>query len=79
MRDARDSKIKERRKKRMVIPIIYFIAETTLAWLVLSLIQVDFNIKHWSIWSIIILLLSVSYSISKTIHVYRRQKDDPKN
>ena len=75
MRDAKDSKIKERRKKRMVIPIIYFLAETTLAWLILSLIQVDFNIQNWSIWSMIILLFSVLYSISKTIHVYRRQKD----
>ena len=79
MRDARDSKIKERRKKRMVIPIIYFLAETTLAWLILSLIQVNFNISHWAIWSMVILALSVSYSISKTVHVYKRQRDYPKD
>jgi len=69
------SKIKERRKKRMFIPALYFIAEMVLVWLVLSIIQVNFDILEWSLWSIIIFTLAMAYSLAKTVHVYKRQKN----
>ena len=69
------SKIKERRKKRMFIPALYFIAEMVLVWLVLSIIQVNFDILEWSLWSIIIFTLAMAYSLAKTVHIYKRQKN----
>jgi len=74
MRDAMDSKIKERRKKRVFMPLFYGIAEVVLVWLLLSVFHVDFNLFHWDIWSKIILGMSTFYSIAKTLHVYNRQK-----
>ena len=71
-------RVGERRKKRMVIPAIYFMVEITLFWLILSLIQLEFDIRDWSAWSIILFVIATLYSIFKTIHVYRRQKDYPK-
>ncbi len=69
----------ERRRKRVFIPIIYFIAEVTVAWLVLTLVQLNFNILEWSVWSIVLFVMVVSYSVLKTVHVYERQKDYPKD
>ncbi len=70
-------RIYERRRKRKFIPAIYFVAEVVLSWLILSLIQLDFNLFEWSAWSFIIFTISVIYSTFKTIHVYRRQKNYP--
>ena len=70
-----NSKIKERRKKRIFIPTLYFFTEIILAWLVLSLIQVDFDIRSWNLWSLIVFFIALSYSLAKTIHVYKRQKN----
>ena len=56
MRMKENSKIVERRKKRMFIPTLYFLAEMVLAWLVLSLIQVNFDIRNWGVWSLIVFL-----------------------
>jgi len=67
----------ERRKKRMFVPTIYFIAEIVLAWLALSLIQLNFNMKSWAIWSLIIFVGVFIYGLTKTIHVYKRQKNYP--
>ena len=77
MRNETHVRTGERRRKRMVIPTIYFIAEVVLAWLVLSLIQVNFNIEQWAIWSLLIFIGAVIYSMLKTINVYRRQKNYP--
>jgi len=59
----------------MFIPAFYFLAEMVLTWLVLSIIQVNFDIREWSLWSVIIFILAVAYSLSKTIYVYKRQKN----
>jgi len=72
--NMRDS---ERRKKRVLVPAFYFLAEMMVLWLVLSLIQLKFNPLIWNTWAIFIFMLVVSYSIAKTIHVYRRQKNYP--
>jgi len=37
----------ERRRKRLVLPMIYFLAEIIFLWLVLALIQVKFNMFDW--------------------------------
>ena len=69
----------ERRRKRIFIPIIYFIAEITVTWLILTLVQLNFNILEWSAWSIVLFIMVVSYSALKTVHVYERQKNYPEN
>jgi len=71
-RNVRDS---ERRKKRLIAPMFYFLTEMTLVWLVLSLIQLEFSVLEWSTWAIIIFFVIIIYSIAKTIHIYQRQKD----
>ena len=69
----------ERRRKRMIVPIIYFMAEIIVAWLMLVLIQLNFNIIEWSVWSILFFMMVIGYSALKTIHVYRRQRNYPEN
>ena len=75
MRNRKSRRVHERRKKRMIIPAVYFVAEVVLSWLILSLIQLNFNINTWSIWSLLIFIAVVVYSMFKTIHVYRRQRN----
>ena len=79
MYQKRGLRTDERRRKRMFIPLIHFMAEVAVAWLILTLIQLNFNILEWSIWSILIFMLVISYSALKTVHVYERQKDYPEN
>jgi len=67
----------ERRRKRLFLPIIYLIAEIVLAWLVLSLVQLEFDPSKWSIWAVVLFIIGIVYSIAKTLHVYKRQKDYP--
>lgn len=69
----------ERREKRLIVPIIYLLAEITVFWLVLSLIQLKFDLLEWSVWAIIIFILGIVYSIIKTVHIYERQKDYKKS
>jgi hypothetical protein len=70
--NVRDS---ERRKKRLIIPMFYFFAEITMVWLVLSLIQLKFNFFVWHTWAILIFMVVLLYSIAKTVHIYKRQKN----
>jgi len=79
VRTKRGIKIQERRKKRKFIPVVYFIVEITLVWLILSIIHVDFNIAHWDKGSIFIFVIIFIYSILKTLHIYERQKDYPED
>lgn len=65
----------ERRRKRTIIPIIYFLAEVILAWLVLALIQVEFNMFEWNSWAVGVFIIAVVYSTAKTMNVFKRQKD----
>ena len=67
----------ERRRKRIILPIIYFLAEAILVWLVLALIQVNFNVFEWSLWAIVIFSIGAIYSIIKTANVYQRQNEYP--
>lgn len=65
----------ERRRKRIIIPIIYFVAETILVWLVLALIQLNFNMFEWSVWGLGIFLVVLIYSITKTVNIFQRQSE----
>ena len=65
----------ERRRKRLITPIIYFLAEIIFYWLALSLIQLEFNFINWDIWAILIIIVTSIYSVMKTVHIYKRQKD----
>ena len=75
MRLDASNNVIERRKKRMFIPALYFIAEMVLVWLVLSIIQVQFDMREWSLWSVIVFTLAIAYFLAKTVHVYKRQKN----
>ncbi len=79
MYQDREIRTVERRRKRIFIPIVYFMAEITAVWLVLTLIELNFNILEWSIWTILVFILALSYSALKTVHVYNRQKDYPES
>jgi len=67
----------ERRRKRFILPIIYFLAEIIFLGLILALIQMKFNMFEWSFWAIGIFIVGGTYSIIKTIHIYKRQRDYP--
>lgn len=79
MSNHKNTKLREaeRRRKRLFLPIIYLIAEVVLAWLVLSLVQLEFDPSKWSIWAVVLFMIGLVYSISKTVHVFQRQKDYP--
>ena len=50
-------------------------AEVVFLWLILVLIQLNFNIFEWNILAIIVFSIGIMYSIMKTMHVYQRQQD----
>ncbi len=74
----KSSKIKERRKKRVFLPAIYFILELILIWLVFVILQISYNPLDWELWSQILMIIFGIYAFLKMLHVYRRQKDYPK-
>ncbi len=64
----------ERRRKRTFTPAIYFIAELTLGWIVISIVNLSFDIQIWKGVSHIVFLAIFAYSGYKTHHIYKRQK-----
>ena len=64
----------EKRRKRTFTPIIYMFAELTLAWIILSVINVSFQVQTWEMWSHIALLFVFIYSGYKTFVDINRQK-----
>jgi len=65
----------ERRRKRLTTPLLFFLAELILAWLILSIINLSFDITVWGIWSYIALSIAFLYSVNKTFRIYKRQKN----
>jgi len=65
----------ERRRKRVFVPIVYFILEIILAWLILSIINVSFDIYFWALWSYYVWFGVFLYSMFKTFRIYKRQKN----
>lgn len=64
----------EKRRKRIFTPAIYMFAEVTLAWIILSILNISFEIQTWEMWSHFILLFAFSYSAYKTFLILDRQK-----
>ena len=77
MRIDRRGRVNERRKKRMILPAIYSILEMVFMWLALSLIHLSFDFRAWSVLGYLVFIAFMLYSVGKTIHVYRRQKNYP--
>jgi len=73
----KSNKIKERRKKRVFLPAIYFILELIFVWLVFVILQISYNPLNWDLWCQILMIISAVYSFLKMLHVYNRQKDYP--
>lgn len=75
MRIHLNRKDRERRRRRLLTPAFYFMAEMVFIWLVLSLMQLNFNVVTWEMWSYVVWVLFVLYSVAKLLHVYRRQRN----
>ena len=75
MRIDNSGRVRERRKKRLFTPIVYFIAELMLVGLVLIIWEMSFDLGTWSRGSYIAFILVFIYGFMKTLHVYGRQKD----
>jgi uncharacterized membrane protein YdbT with pleckstrin-like domain len=65
----------ERRKKRIFTPLIYFLSELIFTWLIISIINLSFNILLWENWSYIAMLTIFVHTAYKTYTMYDRQKD----
>ena len=65
----------EKRKKRVFTPVIYFLSELIFTWLIISIINLSFNIFSWDNWSYIPLFTIFCYITYKTYTIYNRQKN----
>ncbi|RUM73697.1 MAG: hypothetical protein DSZ11_05330 [Sulfurovum sp.] len=65
----------ERRRKHYITPIIYFLSELSFIWIILSVIEIGFNIGEWRAWAIVALFVGAIYPAYKTINIFRRQKN----
>jgi len=67
--------IENRRRKRLIVPTLYFILEIGIIWLLISLFEMSFDIKEWLIISIVFFAGGTFGRLVKTINVYKRQKE----
>jgi len=65
----------EKRRKRFFTPIIYMLAEFSLAWILLSVVNISFQIQTWNSLSHIALSCALLYSAYKTHAIFERQKN----
>lgn len=66
----------ERRKRRSsyAVPLLYFLLELVMMWLVIALFSWDLDIRHWGLYAYAGLALWLSYSSLKLAIVIKRQK-----
>ena len=64
----------EKRRKHYVTPIIYFLAEVSFIWIMLSVIEITFDISKWGTWAVVALAIGAIYPAYKTVNVFIRQK-----
>ena len=64
----------ERRRKRVFIPLIYFLSELIFAWLIISTINLSFDMLLWDDWSYIAFVTIFFHTAYKTYIIYIRQK-----
>ncbi len=65
---------KRKRRSSYAVPVIYFLLELIVIWLVISLFNWDIDIRRWGLYSYIGLALWLSYSSLKLYIVIKRQK-----
>jgi len=65
---------KRRRRPSYLIPILFFMLEILLVWLVISLLNWDLNILQWNVYTYAIALAWIIFSIIKLMIVLKRQK-----
>jgi hypothetical protein len=64
---------KRRRRPSFVIPVIFFLLEMVLMYLVMSLINWDLNVYQWHIYTYFFAVAWCIYSILKLYFVLKRQ------
>ncbi|MBE0498197.1 MAG: hypothetical protein IBX43_03015 [Campylobacterales bacterium] len=66
----------ERRQRRSsyAVPLLYFLLELVMMWLVISLLNWDLDIRQWGVYAYAGLALWLSYSSLKLTIVIKRQK-----
>ena len=67
--------VKNRRRKRLIAPTLYFILEIGIIWLLISLFEMSFDMKEWLILSIVFFSGGTFSRLIKTINIYKRQKE----
>ena len=65
---------KRRQRPSYLIPILFFLLETIMMWLTLSLFNLSFHIREWNIYSYPVALLWIIFSGVKLNIVLKRQK-----
>jgi len=65
----------ERRRKHYITPIIYLLAEVSFVWIILSIVEITFDIREWRVWAMVALAIWAIYPTYKTIRVFIRQKN----
>ncbi len=65
---------KRRRRPSYIVPILFFLLEMILMWLVLSLFNWGINIFEWNLYSYPVMLLWFLFSGVKLGIVLKRQK-----
>ena len=65
----------ERRRKHYITPIIYFLAEVSFIWIILSVVEISFNIVEWNRWAVVALAVVAVYPAYKTVKIFIRQKN----
>ncbi len=65
---------KRRRRPSYVVPILFFLLEGVMMWLLLSLFNWDFNPLTWNIYAYPISALWIAFSGIKLLIVLKRQK-----
>ena len=65
----------ERRHKHYITPIIYFLAEVSFIWIILSVVEISFNIVEWRALAIIALIVGAIYPAYKTVNIFIRQRN----
>jgi len=65
----------EKRRKHYMTPIIYFLAELSFLWILISVIEITFDIREWKRWAMVALAMGAIYPAYKMLRVFIRQKN----
>lgn len=65
---------KRKRRSSFAVPLLYFLLELVMMWLVISLFNWDLDIRQWGLYAYAGLALWLCYSGLKLYIVIKRQK-----